>query len=90
MKHPYGFILDFDKIASKDIALAVGIAKGYENTADVAYVSWNPLGTYIYWWDGDSDAFYFTKQYVRIKGYNLQNLEDISKMIEFLSKFKTQ
>ncbi len=84
MKYLYkDFTLDFDKVNNQIIAEAVS-KLFYEYKTEVDYVWWNPLGTYIMWNDGGGAAYYFTKNYLRISGWDLHDKEDIQKCLEYL------
>ena len=51
---------------------------------DENYVSWNYFGNYIMYYDGDNVAYYFTKHYLRISGWDLMNKDEIERCFKYL------
>lgn len=70
------FELDFNKVTSFDIAATVAIMDYPEApNPESEYVSWNTLGNYIMWSDGNR-TYYFCKKYLRINGWDFTNEND--------------
>lgn len=83
-----GFELDFNKITNENIIDFISLVFDIDKSKDIDYIYWNPLGNYIYWWDGCTNAFYICRKHIKTKFMPYYLHSDMKKAIGYLENFK--
>lgn len=73
--------IDFDTLENNHV---LAFVKKLLNNVDEDYVWWNPLGNYVSYYDGGSWSFLICRKYIKIKGIDIFNKQDIDEAIKFL------